>query len=134
MPLLLDEDYKALKERGVSFVEDEAQRFFVLKDYRLPDGVYNQESCDVLVIIPPKYNQAGNDMFWTNPRLVRADGMPIPQTNEVGAGDNRTFEGQEFCRWSRHWPKSPSAWRPGQDDIVTILRRVEWAFRKPDAR
>ena len=135
MPLLLDEDYTALKERGVSFVEDEAQRFFVLKDFRLPDCAYEQESCDVLVIIPPNYNQAGNDMFWTNPRLVRADGKPIPQTNEAGGGDNRVFQGKEFCRWSRHWPQGrPSSWRPGQHGIVTILRRIDWALRKPDTQ
>ncbi|RLA46694.1 MAG: hypothetical protein DRR06_04370 [Gammaproteobacteria bacterium] len=134
MPLLLDEDYDALKERGVSFVEDEAQRFLVLQGYKLPEGVYSQECCDILIIIPPKFPQAGNDMLWTNPRLIRTDGKPIPKTDEAGTGNNKMFEGQEFCRWSRHWNQGSSVWRPGKDDIVTILRRVEWAFRNPDAQ
>ena len=79
MPLLLDEDYDALKERGVSFVEDEAQRFLVLQGYKLPEGVYSQECCDILIIIPPKFPQAGNDMLWTNPRLIRTDGKPTSE-------------------------------------------------------
>lgn len=134
MPLFLDEDYRALEERDVSFVEDETQRFFVMQGYKLPEGVYKQDCCDVLVVIPSNYPQAGNDMFWTNPRLVRADGKAIPQTNEPGGGDNRMFQGKEFCRWSRHWNHGSSVWRPGRDGIVTILRRLDWAFRRPDAQ
>ena len=134
MPLLLDEDYDALKERGISFVEDEVQRFFVVRGYRLPEDVYKQEFCDFLIIIPPNYPQAGNDMLWTSPRLIRTDGKPIPATNNVGGGDNKIFEGQEFCRWSRHWNQGSSVWRAGKDNFVTIFRRIDWAFRKPDAQ
>ncbi len=134
MPLFLEEDYAALKERDISFVEEEGSRFFIIKDYCLPKGVYKQTSCDVLVMIPHNYPQAGNDMFWTNPQLVRVDGKPIPQTNGPGAGDNRIFQGVEFCRWSRHWNQGSSVWRPGTDNVVTILRRLDWAFRRPDAR
>lgn len=134
MPLLLDEDYKELEAQGFSYTEDEAQRFLVLLDYKLPKGIYDHEVCDVLIIIPPNYPQAGNDMLWTNPRLIRADGKSIPATNNAGGSDNRMFEGQEFCRWSRHWNRGSSVWRAGKDDVVTILRRIEWAFRKPDAQ
>lgn len=134
MPLFLEKDYKALEERAVSFVEDDGQRFFVIQGYKLPEGIYKQEQCDVLVVIPQNYPQAGNDMFWTYPRLVRIDNKVIPQTNEVGGGDNRTFQGKEYYRWSRHWNHGPSVWRPGKDDIITILRRLDWAFRRPDAQ
>lgn len=134
MPMLLDEDYKALEERSFSFTEDEAQRFFLIQDYKLPEKLYVQQVCDVLVVIPSNYPQAGNDMFWTHPRLVRADGKPIPQTTEVGGGDHRTHLGKEFCRWSRHWNQGPSVWKPGVDGIVTILRRLDFAFRRPDAK
>jgi len=134
MPLLLDDDKDALNERRILFVEDEAQRFIVLQSYKLPEGLYKQECCDVIVVIPNNYPQAGNDMFWTNPRLIRVDGKPIPQTNEPGGSDNRIFQGKEFCRWSRHWNQGSSVWQPGKDNIVTILRRIEWAFRKPDTK
>lgn len=131
--LLLDDDYIALDERKIKYVEDEGQRLLVISNYPLPKGIYIQQNCDVLVIIPKNYNQDGNDMFWTFPRLVRADGKPIPQTQDPGASANKTYEGREFCRWSRHWNKPPSTWKAGKDDILTILRRIEWAFGNPDA-
>lgn len=134
MPLFLNEDYNALRERKIDFVEDEGQRYFVIQGYKLPEGLYKQDYCDVLIIIPVNYPQAGNDMFWTHPRLVRTDGKPIPQTNEYGGGDNRSYQGKELCRWSRHWNQGSSMWQPGKDDVVTILRRIDWAFRRPDAR
>lgn len=131
--LLLDSDYEELEERSIQCFEEGNQRYIVFPDYPLPEGVYAQEKCDVLVIIPENYNQDGNDMFWTFPRLVRADGKPIPQTQDPGAGDNKTHDGKEFCRWSRHWNKPPSTWKPGKDNVLTILRRIEWAFGNPDA-
>lgn len=134
MPLLLDLDYEELEERGVEYVEDEAQRFLVLINYSLPPGLYQLEACDILILIPQTYNQVGNDMFWTHPRLVRTDGKPIPQTYDPGQGDNRVFQDKEFCRWSRHWNRPPVVWRPGKDNIVTILRRIEVALRKPDCK
>lgn len=133
MSLLFDEDYQTLNELGISYVEDEGQRFLVFKSYPLPENLYEQIHCDVLVIIPTNYNQDGNDMFWTNPRLIRKDGRPIPNSENYRGGDSRQFDGREFCRWSRHWRNPASRWRPGIDDITTILRRIEWALRKPDA-
>lgn len=134
MALLLPGDYKKLEERGITFEESEAQRFFIFTVFALPKGVYAVDRCDVLVIIPPNYNQAGNDMLWTNPRLVRASGQSIPASNEPGGGDNRTWNGREFCRWSRHWASGPSVWRPGRDDILSIYRRVKWAFEHPECQ
>jgi hypothetical protein len=134
MPLLLDADYEELKARGLNIVEDEPNRFLVFPDYCLPDGLYHQKSSDILVIVPKNYNQDGNDMLWTHPRLVRADGKPIPATNDPGGGDNRVFGGKEFCRWSRHWQSGSAVWRPGKDNVVTILRRIAWALGNPDAQ
>lgn len=134
MPLLLNSDYEELNQRGLSYIEDEGQRFLILPDYRLPDSLYQQAGADILVIIPKNYNQDGNDMLWTYPRLIRADGKPIPRTNNPSDGDNRTFNGKVFCRWSRHWRQGSSVWKPGKDNIVTILRRIEWALGNPDAQ
>ncbi|AZZ92411.1 hypothetical protein EUZ85_17455 [Hahella sp. KA22] len=134
MPILLDEDYKEMEAQGFSYIEDEALRFLVLTDYKLPKGIYDHELCDVLIVIPNNYPQAGNDMFWTNPRLSRLDGKLIPATNNMGGSDNRMFQEKEFCRWSRHWHHGKSVWRPGADGIETILRRIDWALRRPDAK
>lgn len=131
--LLLDEDYEKLYERSISIEEDEQNRFVIFKNHPVPEGIYTVDACDVLVVIPRGYNQEGNDMFWTNPRLVRRDARPIPATMDVGGGDSRIHKGREFCRWSRHWrPDSKAAWRPGMDDIISIQRRIEWALRNPD--
>ena len=134
MPLLLDTDYQELQDQGVSYVEEEEQRFFVVPNFKLLEGLYNEDSCDVIVIIPKNYNQGGNDMFWTHPHLTRADGKAIPRMNGPGGQDNRTYEGREFCRWSRHWHQGPAVWKPGLDNISTILRRVTWALGNPDAK
>jgi hypothetical protein len=134
MALLLDEDYVKLEEMGVTFCEEETQRFLVIRDYMLPKGIYTVATCNILIIIPSNYNQAGNDMFWTYPRLERADGKPITRTNNPGQNDNRQFEGNEYCRWSRHWNEGASVWRPGSDDVSTIQRRIEWALNHPDAK
>lgn len=134
MPLLLDEDYDRLKDRGITYEEGEQQRFFIFTQFNLPAGLYTVETCDALVVIPPNYNQDGNDMFWTFPRLYRADGKPIPQVLDPGGGDNRIWNGKEFCRWSRHWPVGHGLWRPGRDDIISIFRRVDWALSHPDTQ
>jgi hypothetical protein len=134
MPLLLDADYAELEEQGLAYREDTGNRFLVLPGYPLPEGLYHQTNCDVLVIIPSNYNQAGIDMLWTFPYLTRLDGKAIPQTSRPGEGDNRSFEGREFCRWSRHWKEPRVAWRPGTDNVATILHRIRWAFGNPDAK
>jgi len=135
MGLLLDDDYAKLSDRGITYEEAEQQRFFIFTNHALPAEFYTVAQCDVLVIIPPNYNQAGNDMFWCAPSFARTDGLVIPQVMLPGGGDNRVWNGREFCRWSRHWnPPKPGVWRPGRDDIISIYRRVERALRNPDAQ
>ncbi len=135
MPLLFDEDYSKLRDRGLSYEESEQQRFFVFTQYKLSSALYTVETCDVLVVIPENYNQAGNDMFWTFPRLYQADGKQIPAVLDPAGGDNRIWREREFCRWSRHWPPGHAgAWRPGKDDIISIYRRVDWALRNPNSQ
>lgn len=135
MSLLFESDYEVLKEWNLPYEEGETERFFIFSDCSLPAGLYDVAKCDVLVVIPPNYNQAGNDMFWTYPRLRRKNGIPIPATLDSGGGDNRVWNGKEFCRWSRHWrPRSNGSWRPGVDDIASIYRRIEWALSHPDGK
>jgi hypothetical protein len=134
VPLLLDSDYKRLRDADISFQEDESNRFLVFLGVPLHDSQYNVSECDVLVVIPPNYPQAGNDMFWTHPILSLADGRAIPAILGPG-GDSRIWNGREFCRWSRHWqPSTPGAWRPGKDDVISIYRRVTWALSHPDSQ
>lgn len=133
MPLLLDEDYIRLKDFGCTFEECEQNRFFIFTQWQIPE-LYNVATFDVLVVIPPNYNQDGNDMFWTYPRLQRSSGVAIPATLDPGGGDNRIWKDREFCRWSRHWQSGAGMWRPGKDDIISIYRRIDWALRNPDTQ
>ena len=135
MPLLLDSEYEKLRDAGLTFDEEVAQRLFVFLGTKPQERQYTVPTCDVLVVIPPNYPQAGNDMFWTYPRLHRADGRVIPAVLDPGGGDNRFWKGREFCRWSRHWdPSSLGAWRADKDNIMSIYRRIEWALQYPDGR
>lgn len=131
MALLLESDYEELDKRGIEYVEDEQNRFLILLTQPLPEGVYNEKDCNILVIIPQNYNHSGNDMFWTFPHLTRTNGKSIPRMNNPGGGDNRRYNGDEYCRWSRHWNNGKSVWRPGKDDIVTILHRLTYALNTP---
>lgn len=137
MPLLLDDDYRFLKNAGLDYEEDEAQRFLVLKRYPLSAGLYVAggkpvDCVDVLNVIPPNYNTQGPDMFWLYPQLARADGRAIPNINGPGPSqDSRTYKDIEYCRWSRHFHNKP--WKPKVDNIEKVLSRIEWALRNPDA-
>jgi hypothetical protein len=130
--LLLDSDYERLRDASIVVEESEPNRYLIFRGVK-PQGLkYTVDECDVLVVIPANYPQAGNDMFWTAPQLFRADGKAIPQVNGPG-GDSRIWNGREFCRWSRHWSDpSPGVWRPGKDDVISIYRRITWAFENPD--
>ena len=130
--LLLDEDYEQLRQRGLSWEEDAAKRFLVFKGFPLPEGLYTQERADVLVQIPPNYNNDGIDMLWLSPRLTRVNGSEIPRQMEYGSQYNLHHAGAEFCRWSRHWNQPHNRWRAGIDAVETIVRRVSWALEHPD--
>lgn len=136
MGLLLDDDYAYLAESGLAYVEVEAPRFLIFRDFRLPAGVYKsgteiRDVVDVLYVIPGNYNASGGDMFWVYPYLERVDGKVIPNVNGPGQ-DSRTQDGIEYLRWSRHWHNKP--WRPKIDNVQTIVDRITWAFAHPDAK
>ncbi|WP_029038494.1 E2/UBC family protein [Salinimicrobium xinjiangense] len=130
MALLFEDDYELLKSSGLVIEEDEAKRFLVIKNYPVQPDLYLVggqpiTELEVLLIIPPNYNTSGGDMFWTYPRISRANGMIIPNYG----GDPRIHAGKSFDRWSRHF--KPGSWRPKIDNVQKILSRVEWALRNP---
>ncbi|WP_027168873.1 E2/UBC family protein [Mesorhizobium sp. WSM3224] len=138
MPLLFDSDYEILHKAGVDFEEEDGARFLLFKNFPLPKDVYlvDEKPADavhVLYVIPQNYNSSGGDMFWVHPRLHRSDGKPIPNTGGPRSNeDSRTHNGLVFCRWSRHWHNN--LWKPKVDNIRTIMDRISWAFKYPDAR
>lgn len=135
MSLLFPEDYTYLDSTGLRFVEDEAQRYLVIQNFPLPEGMYITTDTvpitqiEVLVIIPSNYNISGTDMLWTHPAITRTDKGSMPRVNGYGVGHNKKFMDKEYCRWSRHY--DGTSWKPKEDNIVKILARIEWALKNP---
>ena len=132
MGLLTDEDYEILSDKGVEFEEDQGHRFLVFSNFLLPFGLYTVEECTVLVVIPKNYPDAGIDCLWFKPYLSRSDGQAIPKASNLGMGENHKYNGEEFCRWSRHW-NGGNTWKKGESNINTVLHWVQWALQNPDA-
>jgi hypothetical protein len=135
MPLLFDADYSILKDCGFEYEEDANNRFLVIKNFPLEKGLYvangnSVEQVEILSVIPSDYNTSGCDMFWVYPQLSRMDGKEIPNISGPGQ-DSRTFDGKEYCRWSRHWQSG--TWKEKEDNIQKIIDRITWALKKPDA-
>lgn len=132
MALLTECDYMELERMQLDVLEDEPKRFLIFKNFQLKPGLYQVESCDVIVVIPSSYPQAGNDMFWTYPRLLRSDNAVIPGTLDLGHSQYlvhmQTFDGKVFDRWSRHWQVGNQIWRPGRDDVRTIINRLTYVL------
>ncbi|MGZ8236270.1 MAG: E2/UBC family protein [Methylobacter sp.] len=132
MALLTEEDYSDLERMQLKFKEDDANRLLVFIDFDLVTGLYQVDRCNALVIIPPTYPAAGNDMFWTYPRLQRTDGLIIPGTIDPALPDCqrdiRVFEEKTYDRWSRHWQVGNQIWRAGRDNITTIVNRLTYVL------
>lgn len=131
MPLLLDEDYVRLQTQGLQWEEVPERRFLILIGFPLPEGLYTVPKADVLVIIEGRYPEAGHDMLWTAPRLVRTDGVTIPAIENSGSQNNHKVGDTEYHRWSRHWDDTPGRWVPGKSNADTIVQRIVWALAKP---
>lgn len=130
MPLLLEEDYARLDVQGVRWREIPERRFLIFEGFPLPARIYTADKASILVIIEARYPEAGHDMFWTAPRLVRADGAAIPQTADSGSSCNHKVGDVEYHRWSRHWFEDmASRWVPGKSNVDTILQRITWALQ-----
>lgn len=132
MSLLFDDDYKILNDSGLQFEEDIPNRFLIIRNYPLEEGLFTSGDkplleLEVLVEIPANYNMSGGDMFWTNPSPLRTDGKQIPALMKIGEGDARFFKGKEYCRWSRHF--TAESWAPKVDNVQKILGRIEWALK-----
>lgn len=94
----------------------------VLKDYPLPEGVFDQTSVDLLILLPTGYPDACPDMFFVSPWIK------VARTGRYAHAADRPhqFGGVNWQRWSRHSQK----WRPGIDGLHTMIARARVAFDK----
>jgi hypothetical protein len=116
-----DQRYIDEQELEIEEVEDGKEKGVIFRAYRLPEGRYDAEEADVLVILPAGYPDTAPDMFHTDPWLKLVGTGKYPKA----ADRARTFAGRRWQRWSRH----NKEWRSGRDGIRTMLRRVDRALR-----
>ena len=118
----LDTEYLVAKGIPYEEIETSGHRALIFKGFRTPIGRYDASTVDVLVLLPPSYNDAGPDMFYTLPWL-----RLIPEKRYAKAADVQfEFDGQIWQRWSRH--ADGNYWRPGVDGIRTVLKRISAAM------
>ena len=111
-------DQRYLAEHGINahFVTDNNQLGMIIRDFKLPAGVFQVDAADILVIVPTGYPDVPPDMFYADPWLSLKGTGRYPEC----ADQPLDFSGRRWQRWSRH----NNDWRPGIDGIRTHLRRV----------
>ena len=94
----------------------------ILTAYSLPQGEYDHDITDVLIILPPGYPDTPPDKIYTSPWIkLSASGREARAANV-----NHNFADRVWQRWSRHC----SAWRPGVDGLQTMVARVRVALEE----
>ena len=88
----------------------------------LPQGVFDAETADILILLPPGYPDTPPDMFYCNPWLRLSGLQRFPKCADYA----HDFDGLSWQRWSRH----NNNWRAGKDGIWTMIKRVECALRE----
>jgi len=122
MSFLPAKDLEYLESKTIVFEEHEdgGQKGLIFKAYSLPEGRFDSESADILILLPRGYPDVAPDMFYLLPwlKLKQSGRYPIKADHPV------QFAGQTWQRWSRH----NKEWRPGIDGIWTMLKRVDHAL------
>lgn len=123
MSFLPEEDRAYLTSKGFKFEEREegAKRAIILRGVALPDGRFDAEAADILILLPAGYPDVPPDMFYLIPWVKLVDGERYPKA----ATRPFSFGGESWQRWSRH----NSEWRPGTDGIWTTIKRVQHALK-----
>lgn len=123
MSFLPARDREYLESKGIEYEEyEERQKGVILKARPLPDGRFDVQQADVLILLPSGYPDTAPDMFYLLPWVKLTNGGQYPRK----ADQPFSFKGQSWQRWSRH----NNEWRPGTDGIWTMLKRVEFALQE----
>ena len=122
MSFLPDHDRTYLTSKGIVFeeVENGGTKAIILKAWPLPDGRFDAELVDILVILPQGYPDVAPDMFYLLPWVKLVQPNKYPEK----ADQPYNFADQKWQRWSRH----NNDWRPGVDGIWTMIKRIEHAL------
>lgn len=114
-------DQTFLTDHGFQFevVQEAGKTGIILKSLDLPEGKFNAETADILVLLPAGYPDCAPDMFYASPHLTLTNGqVPKACTAQLN------YAGRVWQRWSRH----NNAWRPGIDGLRTMVARIKTAL------
>ncbi|MBL4795971.1 MAG: multiubiquitin domain-containing protein [Oleispira sp.] len=120
-------DQTFLCEHGYDFevAQEDGKTGIILKALKLPEGKFNCEIVDILVLLPGGYPDCAPDMFYASPKLTLNGIGQVPKACTA----QRTYAGRVWQRWSRH----NNAWRPGIDGLRTMVARVQTALAEARA-
>lgn len=121
--LLPQMDQRYLGDQGLDPepVNEGDQKGIVFRAFRLPEGKFDHDQTDVLIVLPSSYPDVAPDMFFCYPWIKLAGAASWPKK----ADQTLQFAGRGWQRWSRH----NNDWRAGVDGIHTMLRRIDAALR-----
>lgn len=97
-------------------VQDETQRWLVIRDWRIPKGL-TPEVADIALRIESNYPMSQIDMAYFRPALGSTAGVTIPNLTPA------QICGETWQQWSRH--RALNAWRPGVDGLESHLAYVD---------
>ena len=124
MTFLPEQDRRYLEEKGIAYHEhvQGGQKAIVFPNKELPPEIFQIASSDILVLLPPGYDDVGPDMFFAHPPIK------LIQNGQSPSKTNATYDflGKSWQRWSRH----NNEWRHGIDGIWTVIKRIDRALRE----
>lgn len=119
-PPLLQDHVRVLESRGFAVeVSVSDAIYIVIKDYPIPEAIWDRSSSDLLVMAYDTYPNAPLDMFWLDPPVSRRNG----QADGVGT---ETRNGREWQSFSWHI----GGWDPAHDSLLTYLDVVNDRLRR----
>lgn len=105
---------------GFEICENRNQQAIIFPDYQLPEGLFDQGTVRLLIVLPKNYPNAAPDMFFADPWITLKGTGRYPRKADVPF----EFAGTRWQRWSRH----NNEWRRGTDGIHTMFARVKRAL------
>lgn len=116
----MDREYLAAHAIEYTLINVGGQVGVILRKLNVPNGKFDHEQADFLILLPAGYPDVPPDMFYAYPWLkLRSTG------GYARAADQPVdFDGRRWQRWSRH----SQVWRPGVDGLHTMIARVHNAL------
>ena len=128
IPDELTKDLQILKEAGYSFevVEEGPRIYVVFKSYKLPPGLFNVDTSDLMVFTTQQYPNASLDMFWVDEKLSLKNGGTPKSADQL-----ESYLGRRWRRFSYH-PFNNRPWNPAEDSVVSYMSYVDQRLGRGD--